>query len=79
MARIKIGIGTDGYIFADLEKVKACNFCKHFKPHGLHACAGHCVTLNKDIEGGYSGNYERTAKNCENFDVRTELLEENCK
>lgn len=77
--RIKIGTGANGPIFADLDKVKACNFCRHFKGYGLHAHSGHCFRLCKDIDGGYIGNYGKTAKSCENFEVRTELLEENDK
>ena len=76
--RIKIGHGTSGYIFEDLEKAKACNFCKHFKGYGLHSCEGHCSKLNKDISGGYIGNYNKVANECGDFEVREELLEENC-
>ena len=73
--RIRIGNGTNGYIFEDLEKVKACNYCKHFKGYGLHACSGYCFKLNKDIEGGYIGNYSKVAKKCVDFEVKAELLE----
>ena len=47
--KIKVGIGTDGNIFKELEEVKACNFCSHFKGYGLHAFSGHCFKLDKDI------------------------------
>jgi len=72
----KIGNGTNGYIFEDLEKVKACNFCTHFKVYGLHGCDGHCSKLNKDISGGYIGNYYKVANECGDFEVSEELLEE---
>lgn len=75
--RIKVGIGTNGDIYADLEEVKACNFCTHFKGYGFHACAGHCPKLNKDIDGGYIGNYSKVAKECKDFDVKQELIENN--
>ena len=75
--RIKVGIGTNGYIYADLEKVKACNFCTHFRGYGLHALNGHCLILDKDIDGGYIGNYSKVAKECNIFDVRQELIENN--
>ena len=73
--RIKIGHGTNGDIFEDLEKVKACNFCKYFKGYGLHAVNGHCSKFNKDIDGGYIGNYSTTAKRCIQFEVKEELIE----
>ena len=73
--RIKIGHGTNGDIYADLDKVKACNFCTHFKGYGLHAFTGHCFKLNKDIDGGYIGNYSKVAKECNYFNVKPELLE----
>ena len=75
--RIKVGIGTNGGIYTDLEEVKACNFCAHFKGYGLHACTGHCFKLNKDIDGGYIGNYTKVAKECKDFDVKQELVENN--
>ena len=71
--RIKVGIGTDGDIYADLDEVKVCNFCTHFKGYGLHAHSGHCFKLDKDIEGGYVGNYTKTAKECDVFDVKQDL------
>lgn len=74
--KIKIGIGTNGNIYADLEKVKACNFCKYFKGYGLHAVSGHCSILDKDIDGGYIGNYTKVAKECNVFDVKQELIKE---
>ena len=74
--RIKVGHGTNGDIYADLEKVKACNFCAHFKGYGLHACTGHCFKLNKNIDGGYIGNYSKIAKECNYFNVKLELLED---
>ena len=75
--KIRIGHGTNGYIFADLEKVKACNYCIHFKGYGLHACSGFCSKLNKELTGGYVGEYSKAAKDCTAFEVRPELLEEN--
>ena len=72
--KIKIGHGTNGDIYADLEKVKACNFCIHFKGYGLHAPIGHCSKFNKSIEGGYIGNYTKMAKECKAFDVKPELI-----
>ena len=75
--KIKVGHGTSGDIFEDLEKVKACNFCKYFKGYGWHAVCGHCDLLNKDISGGYCGGYSKMAKSCNEFSVREELLEEN--
>lgn len=74
--RIKVGHGTNGDIYTDLEKVKACNFCTHFKGYGLHACTGHCFKLNKNIDGGYIGNYSKVAKECNYFNVKLELLED---
>ena len=73
--RIKIGHGTNGYIFEEIEKVKACNYCIHFEGYGLHACSGHCSKFDKDINGGYIGAYSETARECSNFEVRPELLE----
>ena len=75
--RIRVGFGTNGDIYTDLDKVKACNFCIYFRGYGLHACTGHCFKLNKDIDGGYIGNYNKVAKDCDNFEVKPELLEEN--
>lgn len=75
--KIKVGISTHGDIFEDLDKVKACNYCIHFKGYGLHACGGHCFKFDKDIIGGYIGEYNKVAKSCNDFEVRSELLEEN--
>ena len=75
--RIKIGHGSNGDIFEELEKVKACNFCIYFKGYGLHAFSGHCFKFDKDIIGGYIGEYSKTAKKCNNFEVRNKLLEKN--
>lgn len=75
--KIKIGHGTFGDIFADLDKVKACNYCQYFKGYGLHALCGHCDLLDKDLNGGYCGEYVKVAKSCNEFTVREELLEEN--
>lgn len=41
--QIKIGHGTFGDVYEDIEKVKACNYCIHFKGYGLHACSGFFV------------------------------------
>ena len=60
--KIKVGSGTNGNIYADLEKVKACNICIYFNGYGFHACTGHCFKLNKDINGGYTGNYNKVVK-----------------
>ena len=75
--KIRVGLGTNGYIFEELEKVKACNFCIHFVGYGLHAFNGFCHKLNKEIKGGYIGMYSKIARDCNNFEVRPELLEEN--
>lgn len=76
--RIKVGHGTTcGDIYVDLEKVKACNFCTHFKGYGLHAHSGHCFKFDKDIEGGYIGAYSEIARECSDFEVRSELIEKN--
>lgn len=75
--KIKIGHGTFGGIYEDLEKVKACNFCTYFKGYGLHACSGFCNKLNKELEGGYIGMYSKVAKDCAAFEVIPKLLEEN--
>lgn len=75
--RIRIGLGTNGDIYVDLDKVKACNFCIYFRDYGLHACTGYCFKLNKDIDGGYIGNYNKVAKECNYFNVRPELIEKN--
>lgn len=75
--KIRVGFGTNGDIYADLEKVKACNFCTHFRGYGLHACTGHCFKLDKDIDGGYTGNYSKVAQECDVFNVRPELIENN--
>ena len=73
--RIKVGHGTNRDISAAIEKVKACNFCTYFKGYGLHAVSGHCSILDKDIDGGYIGNYSKVAKECNDFNVRPELIE----
>ena len=75
--RIKIGFGTSGDIYEDVEKVKAYNFCIHFKCYGLHGFSGFCDKLNKEITGGYIGRYSEAAQNCTTFEVRHELIEEN--
>ena len=51
-----------------LESMVQCNFCIHFRGYGLHACAGHCVKLDKDIGGGYIGNYRKVGKDCDYFE-----------
>lgn len=74
---MKILIGSSslkGPIYEDYDKAKACNFCIHFRGYGLHACAGHCFKLNKDIEGGYIGNYRKIGKDCDNFKCIPERL-----
>lgn len=73
--RIRIGFGTEGDIYEDLEKAKACNFCIYFRGYGLHACSGHCLKFNKDIEGGYIGNYIKVAKTCTDFNAIPNLIE----
>lgn len=72
--KIKIGFGTLGDIYEDLEKVKACNFCMHFEGYGLHGFSGFCNKLNKKLS--YC-DYPKIAKDCTAFEVRPELLEEN--
>lgn len=34
--KIKIGIGSNGDIYEDIEKVKSCHYCTHFQGYGLH-------------------------------------------
>lgn len=75
----KIIVGTSslyGNILEDLDKAKACQFCTHFKGYGLHAWAGYCNYKNEDIGGGYIGNYEKTAKECDGFDCDPNFLVE---
>lgn len=71
--KIKIGISSkDGAILEDFDKAKSCQFCTHFKGYGLHAFSGRCVSKEKDID--YFGKYRETAKECDSFDCRPELL-----
>lgn len=69
---MKIKLGTN-YI-VDYEDGKMCNLCEHFVGYGLHACSGHCFKLNKDISGGYVGNYRTTAKECSEFSCKKDYL-----
>jgi hypothetical protein len=74
---MKIIVGSSsisGDILVDYNEAKACNFCIHFRGYGLHACAGHCVKLDKDIGGGYIGNYRKVGKDCDYFECRPALL-----
>lgn len=74
---IKIGHylrkGVSGDILGDYEKYKACNFCIHFRGYGWHWVAGHCKFHEGDI---VMFDYSKTAKGCENFDCKKELLVE---
>lgn len=73
--RIITGISNNGAPSTmDYNEAKACNFCINFKGYGLHAVAGHCFKLNKDIEGGYIGNYHKVAKDCDFFECIPKLL-----
>jgi hypothetical protein len=74
MYKIKVGISTSGDVLEDYKRAMACNLCTNFKPYGLHACSGHCNKRGIDIEGGYTGNYSRTARQCESFESKKELL-----
>ena len=47
--KIKIGIGSNGYIYEDIEKVKSCHYCNHFKGYGLHWFSGRCEINNTEI------------------------------
>lgn len=80
MRKIKIGHylrdGKTGDIYEDYDKAKACNFCIHFKGYGLHGFAGRCFKFNKDITGGYVGNYSKVAQKCDSFECKPELLKE---
>lgn len=74
---MKIIIGTsskNGDILKDYDEAKACNFCIHFKGYGLHALAGRCFKYNKDITGGYVGNYSKVAKKCNSFECIPDKL-----
>ena len=73
--KIITGISSNGGPSTmDYDKAKACNFCIHFKGYGLHACAGHCFKLDKDIEGGYIGNYRKVGKDCDSFECIPKFL-----
>ena len=72
--KIKTGHGTFGDIYNDLEKVKACNFCIHFEAYGLHGFNGFCNKLDKKL---FYCDYPKIGKDCTDFVVRPELLEEN--
>ncbi len=76
MKKIRVGFGTNGDIYEDLEKCKACNFCTHFMGYGLHAVAGKCLKKDKEISGGYIGNYRKIAMECDSFDCKPDLLVE---
>lgn len=70
--KIKIGISSkDGAILEDFDKAKSCQFCTHFKGYGLHAFAGGCLLKNLEFE---HMKYGETAKECDSFDCRPELL-----
>lgn len=76
---MKIIIGhssKNGNILKDYDEAKACNYCIYFKGYGLHALAGRCFKFNKDITGGYVGNYSKVAKKCDSFECEPEKLVE---
>jgi hypothetical protein len=68
--KIKISIGSNGYIYEDVEKVKSCHYCTHFRGYGLHWFSGICEINNTEIA---SFNYSKTAKECNHFTVKEEL------
>lgn len=65
--------GETGDILGDYEQYKACNFCAHFRGCGFHWVVGHCKYHKGDIS---MFDYGKTAKECENFDCKKELLVE---
>lgn len=68
--KIKIGIGSNGNIYEDVEKVKSCHYCIYFQGYGLHWFSGICEMNNTEI---VSYNYSKTAKECNCFTVKEEL------
>lgn len=72
--KVVIGVDSDGYIYEDVEKVRSCNICEHFKGYGLHWVSGYCSAKNLKINGGYTGNYVKTAKVCDMFEPKEELV-----
>ena len=77
MKKIKIGVSSlTGEILEDFDKAKACNFCTHFRGYGLHACGGFCDYIKEDIFGGYTGMYNRMAKDCDGFECKPDRLVE---
>ena len=65
--KIKIGIGHNGNIYEDVEKVKSCHYCTHFQGYGLHWFSGICKENNTEI---VSWDYSKTAKKCNCFNVK---------
>ena len=77
MKKIKIGVSSlTGEILEDFDKAKACNFCSHFSGYGLHAFGGFCDYIKEDVLGGYTGMYNRMAKDCDGFECKSDLLVE---
>ena len=68
--KIRIGIGPNGDIYEDVEKVKSCHYCIHFQGYGLHWFSGICEINNTEIA---SYDYSKTAKKCNYFNVKEEL------
>ena len=75
MKLIKVGCSSkEGNLYREYNKAKSCHICKHFVGYGLHAVAGKCTLLDKEIGGGYTGNYSKVAQECESFDCKLEFL-----
>lgn len=69
--KIKIGIGPNGDIYEDVEKVKSCHYCIHFQGYGLHWFSGICKNNNKEIS---SLDYSKKAKKCNCFNIKDEVI-----
>lgn len=69
--KIKIGIGSNGNIYEDVEKAKSCHYCTNFQGYGLHWFSGICKVNNTKIA---SWDYSKTAKKCNCFNVREDLI-----
>lgn len=62
----------NGYTYYERDSFyasKGCHTCKNFQGYGAHAVCGFCKALEKEITGGYLGNYEKIAHECELFDL----------
>ena len=78
MKLIKVGISSlNGELYREYDKAKSCHLCKHFQGYGLHAFAGKCLLKDKELEAYCcENNYDKTAKECDSFDCKKELLAE---